>query len=185
MRTLVSSRRDQYVETFTAKLLTYALGRLVDYRDQPAIRKIARDAAAQDHRWSAIISGIVKSAPFRMAATAAHWPLRIEGQEKGHMFITKRRLSRRTVLRGMGATVALPLLDSMVPAMTALAQTAAKPVQRFGAVYVPNGVIPAQWYPADRRRGIRIHAHAQAARAVSRSPARGQRPRQRAAAATG
>ena len=42
------------------------------------------------------------------------------------MFITKRRLSRRTVLRGMGATVALPLLDAMVPAMTALAQTAAQ-----------------------------------------------------------
>jgi hypothetical protein len=76
VRTLVSSRRDQFVETFTAKLLTYALGRLVDYRDQPAIRKIAREAAAQDHRWSAIISGIVRSAPFRMTATpvlaAAH-----------------------------------------------------------------------------------------------------------------
>jgi hypothetical protein len=76
VRTLVSSRRDQYVETFTAKLLTYALGRLVDYRDQPAIRKIAREAAAQDYRWSAIIAGIVKSAPFRMTAVptlaAAH-----------------------------------------------------------------------------------------------------------------
>ena len=71
VRTLVSSRRDQYVETFTAKLLTYALGRLVDYRDQPAIRKIAREAAAQDYRWSAIISGIVKSAPFRMTAAPA------------------------------------------------------------------------------------------------------------------
>ena len=63
------------------------------------------------------------------------------------MFISKRRLSRRTVLRGMGASVALPLLDAMVPAMTALAQTAAKPVTRFGAVYVPNGVIPSQWFP--------------------------------------
>ena len=76
VRTLVSSRRDQYAETFTAKLLTYALGRLVDYRDQPAIRKIAREGAAQDYRWSAIISGIVKSAPFRMTAAptlaAAH-----------------------------------------------------------------------------------------------------------------
>jgi mono/diheme cytochrome c family protein len=71
VRTLVSSRRDQYVETFTAKLLTYALGRLVDYRDQPAIRKIARQAAAQDYRWSAIITGIVKSAPFRMTAVPA------------------------------------------------------------------------------------------------------------------
>ncbi len=71
VRTLVTSRRDQFVETFTAKLLTYALGRLVDYRDQPAIRKIARDAAAHDHRWSAIISGIVRSAPFRMTEAPA------------------------------------------------------------------------------------------------------------------
>ncbi len=76
VRSLVASRRDQYVETFTAKLMTYALGRLVDYRDQPAIRKIVREASAQDHRWSAIISGIARSAPFRLTTAptlaAAH-----------------------------------------------------------------------------------------------------------------
>src|SRR5436190_902005 len=55
------------------------------------------------------------------------------------MFVTKRALSRRTVLRGMGTTLALPFLESMVPAFTALAQTPAKPPQRFGAVYFPNG----------------------------------------------
>src|ERR671912_474894 len=71
VRSLVASRRDQYVETFTAKLMTYALGRLVDYRDQPAIRKIAREAAARNHRWSDIIIGIVKSAPFRLTAVPA------------------------------------------------------------------------------------------------------------------
>jgi hypothetical protein len=68
VRSLVASRRDQYVETFTAKLMTYALGRLVDYRDQPAIRRIAREAAVQDHRWSAIVGGIVRSAPFRLGS---------------------------------------------------------------------------------------------------------------------
>ena len=57
------------------------------------------------------------------------------------MFISKRFLDRRTVLRGMGAAVALPLLDAMVPAATALAKTAAKPELRFGAVYIPNGTI--------------------------------------------
>ena len=55
------------------------------------------------------------------------------------MFISKRSLSRRTFLRGMGVTVALPLLDAMVPASTALAATAANPRSRFGAVYIPNG----------------------------------------------
>jgi hypothetical protein len=66
VRRLVADRRQLFVETFTAKMMTYALGRLVDYRDQPAIRKIAREAAVQDHRWSAIVSGIVRSVPFRL-----------------------------------------------------------------------------------------------------------------------
>ena len=64
------------------------------------------------------------------------------------MIITKKSLSRRTLLRGLGATVALPLLDAMVPSLTALAQTPARPKVRFGAVYIPNGVVPAQWFPA-------------------------------------
>ena len=56
------------------------------------------------------------------------------------MFITKKTLPRRTVLRGLGATVALPLLDAMVPPLTALARTPATPARRLGFVYVPNGV---------------------------------------------
>jgi hypothetical protein len=68
VRRLVADRHELFVETFTAKMMTYALGRLVDYRDQPAIRKIARDAAVQDHRWSAIVGGIVRSVPFRYVA---------------------------------------------------------------------------------------------------------------------
>ena len=60
------------------------------------------------------------------------------------MFITKKALDRRTVLRGMGragaAALALPLLDAMVPAGVALAQTPARPLRRLGFVYMPNGV---------------------------------------------
>jgi uncharacterized protein DUF1552 len=63
------------------------------------------------------------------------------------MYITKMHLSRRTVLRGLGTMVALPLLDSMVPALTALAQTAAVPVRRFGVFYVPNGMSMPYWWP--------------------------------------
>ena len=55
------------------------------------------------------------------------------------MFITKKSISRRTVLRGMGATIALPFLEAMVPA-SANAQEASKPVKRFQAFYVPNGM---------------------------------------------
>src|SRR5882757_1120490 len=63
------------------------------------------------------------------------------------MFITKKSLPRRSFLKGIGATVALPLLDAMVPAATALAQTAAQPLRRFGAVYVPMGAIYDQRLP--------------------------------------
>src|SRR5215203_547318 len=64
------------------------------------------------------------------------------------MFITKKRLPRRTFLRSVGATLALPLLDSMIPARTLLAQTAAKPLPRLGFVYVPHGAIMDKWTPA-------------------------------------
>jgi len=63
------------------------------------------------------------------------------------MIITKKALPRRTFLRGMGATLALPLLDAMVPSMTALAATPANPVRRLGFVYVPMGSHIAQWTP--------------------------------------
>ena len=70
------------------------------------------------------------------------------------MFITKRSLPRRTVLRGMGAMVALPLLDAMAPALTALKRTAAKPVQRLGFVYIPNGAALASWTPVGEGSGF-------------------------------
>ncbi len=71
LRKFVLNRRDDYINTFTSKLLTYALGRSVDYHDNPAIRKIIRDAAANDYRWSSIILGIVKSTPFQWGRTAS------------------------------------------------------------------------------------------------------------------
>ena len=70
------------------------------------------------------------------------------------MIMTKKALPRRTFLRGIGATMALPLLDAMVPAASALAQTAAGPARRLGFVYIPNGVIQDQWVPAATGRGF-------------------------------
>jgi Protein of unknown function (DUF1552) len=63
------------------------------------------------------------------------------------MFITKKHLSRRTVLRGVGASIALPLLDAMIPAATALENTAAKPRPRMGFIYFPHGAIQNRWQP--------------------------------------
>ena len=63
------------------------------------------------------------------------------------MFITKKHLSRRTVLQGAGAALALPFLEAMVPARTALAQTAANPKTRFVGLFVPHGAAPGYWVP--------------------------------------
>ena len=63
------------------------------------------------------------------------------------MFITKKHLTRRTVLRGVGTALALPLLDAMIPAHTALAQTAAKPSPHLGFIYFPHGAVMNHWTP--------------------------------------
>ena len=63
------------------------------------------------------------------------------------MFLSRKYLPRRTVLRGLGASVALPLLDAMIPAATALAQTAAAPRPRMGFIYFPHGAVMDRWTP--------------------------------------
>ena len=72
------------------------------------------------------------------------------------MIITRKTLSRRTVLRSVGATLALPMLDSMVPALTALGRTVAKPVSRLGVIYVPNGIMMEHWTPATEGAGFEL-----------------------------
>lgn len=67
-------------------------------------------------------------------------------------FITKKHLKRRTLLRGAGVAIALPLLEAMVPAMTALGATAAAPVKRFVGVWHPHGAAPGYWSPVTEGR---------------------------------
>jgi hypothetical protein len=64
------------------------------------------------------------------------------------MIASRKSIPRRTMLRGLGASLALPLLDGMIPALTAQARTAAAPVHRFGVVYVPNGMVMENYLPA-------------------------------------
>ena len=71
-------------------------------------------------------------------------------------FITKRHLPRRTFLRGMGVSLALPLLDSMVPAQTPLGKTAALPKSRFCGIYVPHGATMDKWTPAQVGSGFEL-----------------------------
>jgi hypothetical protein len=66
LRKALVKRPEQFAQTVTEKLMTYALGRTVEYYDMPTIRKIVRDAAKDNYRFSSIVSGIVKSSPFQM-----------------------------------------------------------------------------------------------------------------------
>jgi predicted component of type VI protein secretion system len=69
-------------------------------------------------------------------------------------FVTKKHLPRRAFLRGAGVTLALPLLDSMIPAQTPLSKTAAKPKSRLGAIYVPHGAYMARFTPTTEGTGF-------------------------------
>jgi hypothetical protein len=67
LKNVLAGRREAFADIFTQKMMTYALGREVEYYDSPAIRKIIRGAAGSNYRWSAIITGIVESLPFQMS----------------------------------------------------------------------------------------------------------------------
>ncbi len=119
--------------------MTYAIGRRVEYFDMPAVRTIIREAAANDHRMSSYILGVVFSAPFRMSrADGLHPPRPRFIEQESPMYVTNKYLSRRAVLRGMGATVALPYLSAMLPARKLTAGPGAMRT-RFVAIEMVHG----------------------------------------------
>ena len=114
-----------FVQNVTERLLMYALGRVIEAHDMPFVRDIVRRSAADDYRFSSLILNIVKSDDFqkrhraagrRRARSSSKPPCTLRQQGRVTMFITKKHLSRRTVLRGVGAAISLPLLDAMIPA---------------------------------------------------------------------
>ena len=161
-RQLVERPDHQFVQALTENLMTYALGRSLDYRDMPTVRRIVRQAAADDYRFKSIVLGVVSSDAFRKREAERRCPC-VDARRRSTrtsnrrwrslaMFLSKKHLSRRTVLKGAGATIALPLLDAMIPAGTALAQTVAAPSPRLGFVYFPHGALQEEWTPAQTGR---------------------------------
>ena len=71
-------------------------------------------------------------------------------------FLTRKHLSRRTFLNGMGVTMALPLLESMVPAATPFAQSAARAKTRLGCIYFPHGATMDKWTPEQEGPGFEL-----------------------------
>ena len=87
------------------------------------------------------------------------------------MFITKKHIPRRTFLRGIGVTMALPLLEGMLPAQTPLRKTAASPdtKRRFVGIWHPHGAAPGYWISTAGRQGLRVLVYHETVGAVPRS----------------
>ena len=97
------------------------------------------------------------ASPTRSASATAR-SLKEAGSHQKMNFITRKHLPRRTFLRGLGTAVALPLLDAMIPARTALAQTAANPAPHLGFIYFPHGAIMDRWTPKTEGAGFEVPA---------------------------
>ena len=136
LRQALLGYEESFVRTVTEKLLTYALGRSIEYYDSTRY--------SQDYR-----RGGSRRPPLVVDRARHRRERAVPDEEVGvmTMMISKKAIPRRMVLRGLGASVALPFLDGMVPALSALATTAATPTVRFGAVYVPNGMVMQNWTP--------------------------------------
>ena len=154
----------------TEKLLTYALGRGLEYYDVPGG---PRDRAR----------GGRQRLSFHFVADPGRREERAVSDEENRRHDHHQDgAAARTFLRGMGATLALPLLDAMVPALSAHGDDAGRRrPRRLGFVYLPNGVAMNfsginYWKPTERGRELRAVADPDAARAVPRSDGRRQRP---------
>ena len=169
LRQVLVNHSDQFLANVTNKLLTYALGRGVEYYDAPAVR------AHPARRGAAELPLLVDHSGHRQERA-------VSDEEIRFMIITKKALSRRTVLRGMGVSLALPYARRDGAGAVAR-PTAAKPAQRYGFFYMPNGVAMNHtgvnyWKPQTVGRRLRVLADSEAARAVPQSDDRRQRPAQ-------
>ena len=141
LEAVLLARPELFLTTLTEKLLVFATGRGCDAERRS--RGAVHPAAGRGGRLQDVVadSGDRRERP-------------LPDEESIVMILTKKALPRRTFLRGMGAAIALPLLDAMVPSMTAWAKTAAKPVRRLGFVYVPMGSDITRWTPPGGSGGL-------------------------------
>ena len=139
LREMLKSQSGLFTRNVAEKMLTFALGRGLERSDSAAVEAISREAAAGENKFSSLALAIVKSAPFQMRSGV-----------DGDRMNPSKRLSRRAILQGMGAAIALPVLDAMTPAFAA---TAAPPT-RMAFLYVPNGIVMDEWTPKGQAVGV-------------------------------
>ena len=185
-KALVDRPDRQFVQAFTENLMTYALGRSLDYHDMPTVRRIVREAAADNYRfkshrpWHHLERCVPQErsrARPRAGEAAGEQCVYVNQHRRSAVmsFLTRKHLSRRTVLKGAGATIALPLLDAMVPAGTAFAQTARGIDHASGFRVLPARRAAGSVAADQDRPRLRLPIHHPAARTVPRLRDRRQR----------
>ena len=190
-RALVARPDHQFVQAFTENLLTYALGRSLDYRDMPTVRRIVRRRGGgrlpfQVHRPWRHFKRCVPQAGSRPAAAPGRRggfsaPRRSASIQTGGlsvMFLTRKHLSRRAVLKGAGATIALPLLDAMIPAANGAGADRRRSQPAPGLRLLPPWRAPGRMDADPDRPRFRVSVHPQAAGTAARACDRRQRSAQ-------
>ena len=195
LRNALLKHPEYFVGTLTEKMLTYALGRPLEYYDMPVVRGIVQGAARNDYRFSSIISGIVGSEPFEMkkaldgegpgVTTAAVRRLCSAGCYRGQVNVYLEEASAAAHLfAGFGRYAGVTFAGRDASRADPLKKTAAAGSPRMGFVYVPHGAIMDQWTPAAEGTGFEFSPDTEAAGAVSRSPQYRKRLGNRAADST-
>ena len=143
LRKMLLGKPDQFATTVIEKLLTYAIGRGVEYYDEPAVRKIVREAAQDDYRWSSLILGVVKSEPFQMRRSSRA------------MMIFKKAIPRRAFCAGSARRWRCPFWTRWSGVRRSRRQRRQAGL-RMGVMYVPNGIIMEKWTPRRRERAFEM-----------------------------
>ena len=165
LRQALLSRSDVFVSTLTEKLMTYAVGRGLKYYDMPAVRAITREAGRNDDRFSSIVLGIVRSAPFQMKMK----PVEKTGPEvqTRRVALTASRTGETSHELHHEKTSSPPDIPARSgrrdrpaaagfdgPGADASGRTAANPRSRLGCIYVPHGATMDKWTPAQAGKGF-------------------------------
>ena len=168
---MLASPPEVFVGVMTEKLLTYALGRGWSITICPRCARSSQDAGSA--RIPVLGSGhgycrehAVRDEDQERSGSTSNATSRESKESESMRLITKKHIPAQTFLRGMGVTLSLPLLDSMVPAQTPLAKTAAKPQFRLGLCFIPHGAVMANWTPVGDGAEFQTLANPHAAGAV-------------------
>ena len=153
---MLAKQPQAFAGAITEKMLIYALGRGLEAYDRPTVKAIMDGLTRNDYQFSTLVMGIVNSVPFQRADYAARIKsaAKTDQSQELKMLVTRKSLSRRTLLKGLGTAVALPFLDSWCRRSPHPTLGATQFPNRLFFTYIPIGAIMDEWYPTGGETGF-------------------------------